>query len=362
MTDLVFTKRSVRKTIIHYCGTKGWCDQCRRVYTPDIIASFERRNFGHNFISWVVYQRIILRLPYEVIAETAAELFNIGIAMDTVLELIYYFSEKYMETEWIILERLRESPFIHADETRINIQGKTSYVWVFTDGRHVIFTLTDTREATIAHTMLAQYNGILISDFYPGYDAIPCPQQKCWAHFIRDLNEALWKEPYNAELERFVLAVKQLIVPILQTAKAYGLKKRHLQKFQKPIDKFYRSHMDNKIYKSESVKVFQKRFTRYRESLFTFIHYDGIDWNNNMAERNIQPIAIQRKISMAFREKGAERYLLLLGIAQTCKLQGKSFLKFLVSKEKDVDTYQPPQRIMYSKKRAKHPHAPVINN
>jgi hypothetical protein len=149
---------------------------------------------------------------------------------------------------------------------------------------------------------------------------------------------------------------------MLQTAKAYGLKRRHLQKFQKPIDKFYRSHIDNKVYKSESVTIFQKRFTRYRESLFTFIHYDSIDWNNNMAERNIQPIAIQRKISMAFREKGAERYLLLLGIAQTCKLQGKSFLKFLLSKEKDVDMYQPPQRIKYSKKRARHPQSPVINN
>jgi predicted RecB family nuclease len=362
MTDLVFTTRGCRKTVIKYAGKKGWCFTCRRIYQPNIIARFERRNFGHNFISWVVYQRIILRLPYEVIAETAAEMFNIGIAMDTVLELIYYFSEKYAETERIILKRLRESPFIHADETKINIQGKTYYVWVFTDGRHVIFKLTETREATIAHAILAQYKGVLISDFYPGYDAIPCPQQKCWAHFIRDLNDALWKEPFNEELERFVLAVKNLIVPILQTAKAYGLKRRHLKKFQKPIDKFYSSHIHNKIYKSESVTIFQKRFTRYRESLFTFIAYDGIDWNNNMAERNIQPIAIQRKISMAFREKGAARYLLLLGIAQTCKFQGKSFLKFLLSKEREVDMYKPPQRIMYSKKRAKNPHSPIINN
>jgi Transposase IS66 family len=96
--------------------------------------------------------------------------------------------------------------------------------------------------------------------------------------------------------------------------------------------------------------------------LFTFIEYDGIDWNNNMAERNIQPIAIQRKIPMAFREKGAERYLLLLGIAQTCKLQGKAFLKFLLSKERDVDTYKPVKRIIYSKKRERHPDAHVINS
>jgi Transposase IS66 family len=129
----------------------------------------------------------------------------------------------------------------------------------------------------------------------------------------------------------------------------YGLKRWYLKKFHISIDRFYQSHIDNKIYKSESVNTFQKRFKRYKESLFTFIEHDGIDWNNNMAERNIKPIAIQRKISMAFREKGAERYLLLLGIAQTCEFQGKSFLKFLLSKERDVDTYKPPKRIIYSK-------------
>ena len=352
ITDLVFTKSGCRKAVIQYSGTKGWCFKCRRVYKPNVISSFERRNFGHNFISWVVYQRIILRLPYEVIAETAEEMFNIGLAMDTVLELIYYFSEKYEETERIILKRLLESPFVHADETRINIQGRTYYVWVFTDGQHVLFKLTETREATIAHEILAHYEGVLISDFYAGYDAIKCTQQKCWSHFIRDLNDALWKEPFNEELELFVLEVKNLIVPMLQTAKAYGLKRRHLKKFHQYIDKFYKRQIDNKTFKSESVNIFQKRFMRYRESLFTFIEHDGIDWNNNMAERNIQPIAIQRKISMVFREKGAERYLLFLGIAQTCKLQGKSFLKFLLSKERDVDTYKPVKRIIYSKKRA----------
>ena len=81
-----------------------------------------------------------------------------------------------------------------------------------------------------------------------------------------------------------------------------------------------------------------------------------------MAERNIQPIAIQRKISMAFREKGAERYLLFLGIAQTCKFQGKSFLKFLLSKERDVDTYKPAKRIIYSKKRARNLGSHVSNH
>ena len=86
---------------------------------------------------------------------------------------------------------------MHADETSINIRGVTQYVWVFTDGNYVSFQLRKTREATFVHEFLAQYQGTLISDFYAGYDAVPCQQQKCWVHLIRDLNSDLLSAPFS---------------------------------------------------------------------------------------------------------------------------------------------------------------------
>ena len=88
---------------------------------------------------------------------------------------------------------------------------------------------------------------------------------------------------------------------------------------------------------------------RYKNSLFTFLEEDGISWNNIMAERAIKPVAIQRKISTVFWEKGASKYLLLLGIAQSCKLQNKPFLKFLISQEKDIEKFKAPKPLKYSR-------------
>jgi G:T/U-mismatch repair DNA glycosylase len=39
---------------------------------------------------------------------------------------------------------------------------------------------------------------------------------------------------------------------------------------------------------------------------------------------------------------------LLLGIAQTCRFQGKSFLKFLLSKEKDVNLFKASRSFKHS--------------
>ena len=96
------------------------------------------------------------------------------------------------------------------------------------------------------------------------------------------------------------------------------------------------------------MRTFQKRFDRYRDSLFTFLTQDGIPWENNMAERAIRQLAVQRKISGSFYKRAASHYLLLLAISQTCRFQGKSFLKFLLSKAKDVDEFRRSRPIKYS--------------
>ena len=93
---------------------------------------------------------------------------------------------------------------------------------------------------------------------------------------------------------------------------------------------------------------YQKRFDRYRDSLFTFLTQDGIPWENNMAERAIRQLAVQRKISGSFFKRVAPQYLLLLAISQTCRFQGKSFLKFLLSKDNDVDSFRRTRPIKYS--------------
>ena len=112
--------------------------------------------------------------------------------------------------------------------------------------------------------------------------------------------------------------------------------------------RFYERNIDGREYTSELAVKYQKRFLRYRDSLFTFLGQDGIPWNNNMAERAIRQLAVQRKISGTFFKQVAPQYLLLLAIAQTCRFQDKSFLKFLRSKSTDIDAFRRSRPIRYS--------------
>ena len=279
-------------------------------------------------------------LPYESIIESLSEQFSEHISTARLIDFLKQYAAYYAETEQSIMKCLLKSPYVHADETKVNIKGTNWYVWVFTDERHVIFKLTETRESTIVHDVLSQYRGILISDFYPGYDAVKCKQQKCWVHLIRDLNEDLQAHPMDTEFEVFILAVRNLIVPIMETVQNYGLKRRHLHKFAQQVETFYKRVIVDKKYKSDLAVTYQKRFVRYKDSLFTFLTEDGIPWHNNTAERAIRPFAIQRDISKSpLYEATTQAYLALLSIRQTCRFQGKSFFKFLFSGETDLEHF-----------------------
>jgi len=50
-------------------------------------------------------------------------------------------------------------------------------------------------------SLLADFRGVLVTDFYSAYDSINCPQQKCLIHLIRDLNDDLRRNPFNEEIQ-----------------------------------------------------------------------------------------------------------------------------------------------------------------
>jgi hypothetical protein len=276
-------------------------------------------------------------MTYTSIAEVVAEQFKEKGFEHNIGQFIRNISQYYEKTEELIKQRLLVSTVIHADETPINIRGTTQYVWTFTNDLYVHFKLSKTRESSTAHEFLQSYSGILVSDFYAGYDAIQCRQQKCWVHLIRELNDDLWESPFDVEFEDLVGEIKSLIVPIMEAVQKYGLKKRHLNKFMKQVDQFYKKAIMDKDYKSELATKYQKRFTKYRDSLFTFLQYDGVPWHNNTAERALRHLTKQQQISLSFGEQVTHDYLRLLGIRQTLRFQGKSFFRFLFSHETNID-------------------------
>ena len=178
-----------------------------------------------------------------------------------------------------------------------------------------------------------------VSDFYGAYDGVSCAQQKCLIHLIRDLNDALLKEPFNDELRTMMSDFSRLLKDVIDSVDRFGLKSCHLKKHKNAVATFFQTVAETD-WKSDAVKAWRKRFEKNRKTLFTFLDYDGIPWNNNNAEHAIKKFAFLRHvIGGSSSEVGIREYLVLLSIWESCNLKGIPFLSFLRSGETSLDRF-----------------------
>ena len=73
-----------------------------------------------------------------------------------------------------------------------------------------------------------------------------------------------------------------------------------------------------------------RRLRNQHEHLLRFLDHDGLDATNNLAEREIRPAVIARKLSAGnLTEAGAETHAVLASVLRTCRRQGRDILSGL---------------------------------
>jgi hypothetical protein len=213
------------------------------------------------------------------------------------------------------------------------------YVWVFTNLEEVVYMYRPSREGAFLHDLFREFHGVLISDFYAAYDSLPCAQQKCLVHLIRDFNQDIQAYPWDEDLKALASAFGRLLRTIMATVDQYGLRQRHLRKHQRDVEQFFRT-IAGQVYHSEVAEGYRQRLVQYRDKLFTFLDHDGVPWNNNNAEHAVKNFAYYRKVADgSLSEGGLNDYLVLFSIYQTCQYKEVSFLQFLLSQETDIDAF-----------------------
>ena len=333
--DLRFSFAGVRRWVVRHNFNRYQCRNCKNGYNE--LPRQER--FGTHLKAYVLYQVIELRVSQHAVGRNLGALFGLHMSATSVNCIKISATKQYEATYRRILQRIVEGPLVHADETRIMIKGEAHYVWVFTNLEDVAYVYSDSRDASTALEVLTGFKGVLVSDFYAGYDSVDCAQQRCLIHLLRDINEDVLKEPFNVELEELAHGFARLLRPMVATVDRFGLKAYHLRRHKFAVEQFYRA-LSRRDYKTDVAAGYKKRFEKNRDKLFTFLDHDGVPWNNNNAEHAIKAFARLRNVIGANgTPKGVREYLVLLSISETCKYKGISFLDFLRSGEIDLEAF-----------------------
>jgi predicted RecB family nuclease len=336
--DLKFTVSGVRRFVIQYYSKEYYCKKCKTTFIPEGYPSNKFRT-GHNLMVWGIFQHIVSRQSFRFIEENLNEVFGVFLSKTTFFAFKSYFVKYYESTFINLKNKVINSSVLYVDETPFTLQFTKGYVWVLTNGHEAVSIYRPTREASFIKDFLKDFRGVLVTDFYSGYDALTCPQQRCLIHLIRDFNSDLIRNPFNDEFKEIAKSFTTLLQQIVGTIDRFGLKRHYLNKYKKAVNAFLLK-VSSTTYKTEVAQQYQIRLKRNEDKLFQFLYHDNVSWNNNNAEHVIKILAMHANKDMnAYRETRIDDYLKIMSIYQTCKLRNISFLKFLLSKKKTIDEY-----------------------
>ncbi len=329
--DLKFSRKGLKRWAVRYHYGYHKCSECHAELT------FYQRvsQYGPNLRAFLVYLVIELLLSNRKAAEHASLLFDLRLTKSAVGKIKSEMAEKYAPTYQSIRKQIARGNLIHADETKGVVLGGGHYVWVFANMTSVAYVYSESRESSILEDMLDGFKGVLVSDFYAAYDSVPCPQQKCLIHLMRDINEDLNKSPFDEELKAIAGRFGVLLREIVETVDRYGLKARHLGRHCKSAEVFI-EHVAGINCATEVGRALQKRIDKNRDKLFTFLLYDGVPWNNNNAEHAVRAFTRLRNVINTSSPQGTREYATLLSIQQTLRYRGLEFLEFMRSGETEI--------------------------
>jgi transposase len=225
--------------------------------------------------------------------------------------------------------QVRQSPVVHADETSWWVGGPGWWLWVFCTPARTLYVVLQSRAASVAVGVLGpDFAGVLVSDCLAIYDDLNPLQQKCYSHHLKAVSEACQAHPQGGE--GYLLQVQALLrTAIWLKALQAEAEADRFEVCLRQLRLRATALLDPPRAQTQEEKV-RRRLWKQRDHLFTFLERAEVPATNNLAERQLRPAVIARKISCGNKTaQGAQAWQVLASLAASCRQSGRSFIHWV---------------------------------
>jgi transposase len=291
--------------------------------------------YGTSVKAHSVYMSQFQLVPYNRIQDYFADQLHIPLSEGSIFNFNKEAFGFLADFENRVKSKLAASDLAHADETGINIGGKTHWLHSLSNDSWTFYHPHEKRGTDAMNDMgiLSRFKGILCHDHWKPYYKIDCTHALCNAHHLRELTRA-WEQ----DAQQWARKMKNLLETINrkvteaggaldpQESKKYRRKYRALLK-QGEIE-CPKPSMPNKkgkrgrIKKSKSRNLLE-RLRDYEQDTLRFMDNENVPFSNNLGENDIRMTKVQQKISGCFRSMdGARIFCRIRSYLSTCRKQG----------------------------------------
>jgi len=313
----VIESRPLKAQRILYQQARKYCQRCRRTFTSKAPGVLPKSLYGNQLIASAATMHYFHGIPMGRICE------QIGIEPGSLVQIFHRLARLFAGAPQELIEQYRQSPVKHADETGWRTNGKNGYAWLFATEKISIFQFNKTRSGKVPQAVFGhkQLPGVLVVDRYAGYNKTPCKIQYCHSHLLRDVQDLEKEFPDSSEVKAFVstlapqlaLAMNLRTQPISDSefyTRAAKLKDEILDTINHPAHHF-------------GIQRIQDIFRDNNKRVYHWADDRRVPADNNLAERDLRPTVIARKISFGSQsDAGARTRSILMTLLHTLRKQG----------------------------------------
>src|SRR6266568_4564250 len=335
---------SPRVVVREYRAEQKQCPHCQHITIAAFPAGVQAPiQYGPTVAATAVYLVEQQLLPLARACEVMSDLLGVQMSEGTVCDLIKRCAGQLAPVEQQIKEALIHNEVIHQDETGLDVAGKRHWMHVTCTPTLTHYHVDASRGQPALETIgiLPHFVGISIHDGWGSYFLYDCEHAACLVHLLRDLvfleeQGVLWA----ADLKSLLLDMKKA------TDQARELGKRGLDpqevvdweaQFLRLLDEGDQAHPRATAppgkrgrCKQSDARNLLDRLRKQQKAVLNFLEDLRVDFDNNLAERDLRMVKVQQKVSGCFRSQAfAHAFARIRGYLSTLRKQGLPLLSSL---------------------------------
>jgi len=326
----VIQEVEVRVRSLRLTTHTGSCPQCGRVRSThpaqvSTAAGAAGTQIGARALGLAAYLSKDLKLPLEKVCAVLKQL-GLSLTPGGLTQALARLADRLKGPFGQLHQELRASPAVHADETGWWLGGHSAWLWVFADPSLTLYTIDNRSQEVIRRILGDDYAGVLVSDCLSSYDPHPGRKSKCCAHHLKAIAEALQRTPESLYLQESRLFWQTALAlhaqrPTLEPAE-YAQRVAHLEA---ELDALLAEARDD-----PDEQRIANRLRKQRPHLLTFLYDADVAPTNNLAERQLRPAVIARKLSAGNKtDRGRQTFEILASLAATSHQRGADFAELV---------------------------------
>lgn len=320
-------------------GMAFWCPTCQTLHYAPFPATVEKGQlFGPRLTALVAYMKGACHASFSTIRKFLRDVVKMPVSRGYLRKLIGKVSDALEPAFEELLQALTKQDVLNIDETGHKDCGDRFWTWCFKASMYTLFRIDKSRGSQVLLDVLGEeFDGLIGCDYFSAYRKYMRLNEKvtvqfCLAHVIRDV-KYLMTLP-DADTRCYGECLREAFRSLFEVFHRGYTHEWAPSTLQDALE-IARDHIltlaTTQVPSTPEAQNMAKRFLKHGESFFQFITYqDWIEPTNNLAERAIRFVVIDRRITQGTRsQSGRDWCERIWTVMATCTQRGVDVFDFL---------------------------------